>query len=97
MTRNGEHHDQASDHRRRHRVHGLRQRVELGGRAGSSSGIRESCYFGTPCVNIGNREKDRERGSNVVDVDHDNFQIKNAILTCIQNGREPPENILWGW
>jgi len=34
----------------------------------SSSGIIEASYFGTPVVNIGIRQKGREKGKNVVDV-----------------------------
>ncbi len=59
----------------------------------SSSGIRESCYFGTPAVNIGNRQINRERGTNVVDVCHDSKQIKEAIIKCIEHGKYEPEYI----
>ena len=31
----------------------------------SSSGIREGCFIGTPCVNIGTRQNNREFGKNV--------------------------------
>ena len=34
----------------------------------SSSGIRESSYLKIPVVNIGNRQNNRERGTNVIDV-----------------------------
>ena len=34
----------------------------------SSSGIREGSYIGTPVVNIGNRQKNRGRGNNIVNV-----------------------------
>lgn len=33
----------------------------------SSSGIVESASFGIPCVNIGSRQKNRERNSNIID------------------------------
>ena len=33
----------------------------------SSAGIR-SCYFGTPVVNIGSRQKNRERNKNTKDI-----------------------------
>lgn len=59
----------------------------------SSSGIRESCYFGTPAVNIGNRQKNRERGTNVVDVCHDSKQIKEAIMDGVEHGKYQPEYI----
>jgi len=57
----------------------------------SSSGIRESCYFGTPAVNIGARQKGRERGGNVMDVNYDRTEIKDAILKSIQRGKYEPE------
>lgn len=59
----------------------------------SSSGIRESCYFGTPVVNIGTRQRGRERGKNVIDVGYNKMEIKKAILESIQHGKYPPENI----
>ena len=57
----------------------------------SSSGIREACYFGTPVVNIGSRQAGRERGSNVVDVDHNREEIVKAIEKQINNGKYPAE------
>lgn len=45
----------------------------------SSSGIRESSFLGVPVVNIGSRQKNRERGFNVLDVEHDENKIFNAI------------------
>jgi UDP-hydrolysing UDP-N-acetyl-D-glucosamine 2-epimerase len=35
----------------------------------SSSGILESASLGTPCVNLGSRQADRERNANVIDCD----------------------------
>jgi len=43
----------------------------------SSSGIIESIYFGIPVINIGIRQKDRERGKNVIDV---NENSPNSIF-----------------
>ena len=37
----------------------------------SSVGIRECSFLGVPAVNIGDRQEGRERGRNVIDVDHD--------------------------
>jgi len=34
----------------------------------SSSGMIEASYFRIPVVNIGSRQKDRERGKNVIDI-----------------------------
>lgn len=45
----------------------------------SSVGIRESSYLGVPVVNIGSRQNRRMRGKNVIDVDYDSNEIKNAI------------------
>ena len=59
----------------------------------SSSGIRESCYFGTPTINIGSRQNTRERGSNVVDVGYDRKEIARAIKKQIAHGKYPVEHI----
>jgi UDP-N-acetylglucosamine 2-epimerase (non-hydrolysing)/GDP/UDP-N,N'-diacetylbacillosamine 2-epimerase (hydrolysing) len=45
----------------------------------SSSGIVESSSFHLPVVNIGDRQKGRERSCNVIDVPHDKDKIKQAI------------------
>jgi UDP-N-acetylglucosamine 2-epimerase (non-hydrolysing)/GDP/UDP-N,N'-diacetylbacillosamine 2-epimerase (hydrolysing) len=49
----------------------------------SSSGIIEAPSFGLPVVNIGQREIGRERAENIIDVDYDKEQIKNAIKKAI--------------
>ncbi len=61
----------------------------------SSSGLREGAYFGTPCVNIGSRQDGRERGNNVMDVDHNANQIGAAICKQMSHGRYP-QNTLFG-
>jgi UDP-hydrolysing UDP-N-acetyl-D-glucosamine 2-epimerase len=53
----------------------------------SSVGIRECAYLGVPVVNIGSRQNGRDRGQNVIDVDYNSENIKNAILTSIKNER----------
>jgi UDP-N-acetylglucosamine 2-epimerase len=45
----------------------------------SSSGMIESSSFHIPVVNIGVRQKDRERGANVFDVPHNASLITKAI------------------
>jgi len=45
----------------------------------SSSGIIEAPTFSLPAVNIGNREKGRMQGINVVNVDYNKEEIKKAI------------------
>ncbi len=62
----------------------------------SSSGIRESCYFGTPAVNIGTRQSGRERGSNVVDVGYDSEEIRQAILDSVKHGKYDPPEYIYG-
>jgi len=52
----------------------------------SSVGIRECSYFGTPTVNIGERQSFRERGPNVRDVSCDAEEIESAIKSQIQHG-----------
>jgi UDP-N-acetylglucosamine 2-epimerase (non-hydrolysing)/GDP/UDP-N,N'-diacetylbacillosamine 2-epimerase (hydrolysing) len=51
----------------------------------SSSGIHETATLGIPTVNIGSRQQGRQRPPNVIDVDHDKTQIKNAILKCLND------------
>ena len=45
----------------------------------SSSGIIEASYFKIPVVNIGIRQKNREKGNNVIDVNDDSNLIYAAI------------------
>ena len=45
----------------------------------SSAGIRESSYLGTPSVNIGSRQKNRERAKNVISVNYDQKKILKKI------------------
>lgn len=59
----------------------------------SSSGIREGAFIGTPVVNIGSRQDQRERGSNVIDVPHSKNEINQAIHKQIKNGHYDMEPI----
>jgi len=45
----------------------------------SSSGIIEAPSFGIPVINIGSRQRGRQRGENVVDVDYNRESIVSAI------------------
>ncbi|PKL58926.1 MAG: UDP-N-acetylglucosamine 2-epimerase (hydrolyzing) [Methanomicrobiales archaeon HGW-Methanomicrobiales-2] len=45
----------------------------------SSSGIIEAPSFGIPTINIGSRQKGRQRGDNVVDVDYNREAIASTI------------------
>jgi UDP-hydrolysing UDP-N-acetyl-D-glucosamine 2-epimerase len=58
----------------------------------SSAGIRESGYLGVPVVDIGSRQRGRERASNVLWAPHDAEQIAAAIQQQIQHGRYPSDS-----
>ncbi|MEK7101772.1 MAG: UDP-N-acetylglucosamine 2-epimerase [Patescibacteria group bacterium] len=49
----------------------------------SSSGILEAPSFKLPAVNIGNREKGRLQGKNVINVPHSVPEIKKAIIKAL--------------
>ena len=53
----------------------------------SSSGLREGAFLGVPCVNIGSRQRGRERAENVLDVNYDSEQIYQAIKTQLSHSR----------
>ena len=57
----------------------------------SSVAIRECSFLGVPAVNIGSRQDSRERGRNVVDVDHDQQAIVDAVSYHLRNGRHPKD------
>jgi len=51
----------------------------------SSSGIVEASYFDTPVVNIGIRQKDREKGASVIDViSGSSSEIYKAIIKALE-------------
>ena len=62
----------------------------------SSSGIREAQVFGTPVVNIGSRQDDRERSLNVIDVPHDESEIIAAVQKQLEHGRYKDGTDLYG-
>ena len=70
----------------------LRARAIVGN---SSVAIRECSYLGVPAVNIGSRQHGRERGANVIDVDHDRAAITQAIGEHQRRGR-PERDHLYG-
>ena len=49
----------------------------------SSSGILEAATFGVPVVNVGDRQRGRVSGDNVVDVPEDQAAIEAAIGRCL--------------
>lgn len=59
----------------------------------SSSGIIESGSFGTPVINIGNRQKMRQRNINVVDVKLNSDAIYEKINFALNKGKYPVKNI----
>src|SRR5206468_4974323 len=53
----------------------------------SSSGIIEAASFGTPVVDIGPRQRGRERGANVRNVSFRPAEIRGALGRIWNNGR----------
>lgn len=58
----------------------------------SSAGIIEAASFGTPVVNIGDRQRLRERNNNVQDVGPDADAIEAAIKQSVLHGKWPCNN-----
>ncbi len=59
----------------------------------SSSGIREGSYLGVPCVNVGTRQNNREKGKNVIDVNYDKTEIIKAVKLHLLNGKYPQDKL----
>lgn len=59
----------------------------------SSAGIRESAYLGVPVVDIGSRQRGRERAKNVTWAPHDAEQIRAAIDKQVAHGRYPSSTL----
>ena len=59
----------------------------------SSVAIRECSYLGVPAVNIGSRQQGRERGANVIDVEHDRAAIAGAIAEHVRRGKAPSDHL----
>jgi UDP-N-acetylglucosamine 2-epimerase len=59
----------------------------------SSVAIRECSFLGVPAVNIGSRQQGRERGKNVIDVDHDRKSIAGAIAEHRRRGKSPSDRL----
>jgi UDP-hydrolysing UDP-N-acetyl-D-glucosamine 2-epimerase len=59
----------------------------------SSVAIRECSFLGVPAVNIGSRQQGRERGKNVIDVDHDHAAITAAISEHLTRGKAPTDHL----
>jgi len=59
----------------------------------SSVGIRECSFMGVPTVNIGSRQKRRERAENVIDVEYDEKAIVGAVHKQLAHGKYAPSHI----
>ncbi len=59
----------------------------------SSVAVRECSYLGVPAVNIGNRQRGRDRGRNLVDVDYDRSSIADAIAGCLEKGHSERDTL----
>lgn len=53
----------------------------------SSSALRDGAFIGTPVVNIGTRERNRERGHNVIDANYNHQEIFTNMQKQISNGK----------
>lgn len=62
----------------------------------SSSGIIEAPSLGLPVVNVGSRQRLRERGDNVVDVDVEERAIVDAARKALKSGRRQWVNVYGG-
>jgi GDP/UDP-N,N'-diacetylbacillosamine 2-epimerase (hydrolysing) len=51
----------------------------------SSSGLLEAPSFGTPVINLGNRQRDRIRARNVIDVSFSRDEIRGAITRALSD------------
>ncbi len=62
----------------------------------SSSGMIEASYFDTPVVNIGIRQKGREKGSNVIEVKDSINSIYSGILRAFKKQKKFHKRNLYG-
>lgn len=58
----------------------------------SSAGIIEAATFGTPVVDVGQRQHRRERGANVLACAVDAAGVGAAVRQALARGRFPPDN-----
>ncbi len=59
----------------------------------SSAGIIEAASFGTPVVNVGDRQRLRERNPNVIDVPAQVNAIENTLRAAVEHGPYPCDNV----
>jgi len=55
----------------------------------SSSALSNAPNFGLPAVNVGTRQKGRERGGNLIDASYDREQIRSAIQFALDQRDDP--------
>lgn len=58
----------------------------------SSSGIVEAPYFNLLVINIGDRQQNRERGNNIIDVKNDKKEIVSAVSSILNKSKEKYES-----
>lgn len=58
----------------------------------SSAGIIEAASFSTPVINVGDRQRWRERSANVIDVSADVDAVYGAIEGALKVGKTPCDN-----
>ncbi|MCP4179610.1 MAG: UDP-N-acetylglucosamine 2-epimerase (hydrolyzing) [bacterium] len=59
----------------------------------SSSAIREGAYIGVPTINLGSRQKGRDRGQNVIDVECNKESILKAIYKQLEIEKYPSDTL----
>jgi UDP-hydrolysing UDP-N-acetyl-D-glucosamine 2-epimerase len=59
----------------------------------SSAPIREGAFLGVPAVNVGTRQRGRDRGPNVVDAGYDRAEIVDAVRRQLKHGRYPADSL----
>jgi GDP/UDP-N,N'-diacetylbacillosamine 2-epimerase (hydrolysing) len=59
----------------------------------SSSGLIEAATFGTPVVNVGDRQQGRERNANVTDAEPVLPELRKAIAAARRRERRPMHNV----
>lgn len=72
----------------------LKVMINSGAIVGNSSvAIREGSFLGVPAVNIGTRQRNRERGPNVLDVGYDSTAIGEALAEQMHRGHYEPSTL----
>jgi len=59
----------------------------------SSAPLREGAFIGVPTVNIGSRQRGRDRAGNVMDADYDRREIVEAVRRQLARGRYAPDHL----